>query len=157
MNLLENQANYKEKIEKEEKIVGTIVEASQVEIPEVMIEKQIDAEVNEFAYRLRYQGLDINKYFEITNTTMDDLRAQFKDNAQKLVKADLVLEAISKVENIDVKEEEFNQELQRLADQYKQELDKFKKSMRDEDLDYIKMGIIKKKTVEFLVNSAKLS
>jgi len=61
MNKLEKQAKDKEKIEKEEKIVGTIVEASQVEIPEVMIEKQIDAEVNEFAYRLRYQGLDINK------------------------------------------------------------------------------------------------
>lgn len=157
MNKLEKQAKDKEKMEKEEKVVGKVVEASQVEIPEVMIEKQIDAEVNEFAYRLRYQGLDINKYFEITNTTMDDLRVQFKDNAEKLVKADLVLEAIAKQENIDATEEELNQELQRLADQYKQDLDKFRKSIRDEDLDYIKMGIIKRKTVESLVNSAKLS
>jgi len=152
----EEQAKSREKAENENKVVEKAIEGSQVEIPEVMIERQIDTEVSEFDYRLKYQGLDINKYFELTQTTMEDLRKQFRDNAAHLVKGDLVLETISKVENIEATEEELNEELEKLAKQYKQEVDKLKKNMREEDLDYIKVGIIKGKTVKFLVNSAKL-
>ncbi|MGF7057436.1 trigger factor [Brassicibacter mesophilus] len=154
---LEKQAKDKEKAENENNVVEKVVELCQVDIPEVMIERQIDNDVNDFAYRLRYQGLDIDKYFELTNTKLEDLREQFKENAGKLVKVDLVLETISENEKIDATEEELNAELENIAKQYNQDAEKFKKNLGNDDLEYIKLGIIKRKTVEFLVNNAKLS
>ncbi len=154
---LEKQAKDKEKAENENNVVEKVVELCQIDIPEVMIERQIDNDVNDFAYRLRYQGLDINKYFELTNTKLEDLREQFKPNAEKIVKVDLVLEAISENEKIDATEEELNEELENIAKQYNQDVEKFKKNINDDDLEYIKLGIIKRKTIEFLVNNAKLS
>jgi trigger factor len=154
---LEKQAKDKEKAENENNVVEKVVELCQVDIPEVMIERQIDNDVNDFAYRLRYQGLDIDKYFELTNTKLEDLREQLKENAGKLVKVDLVLETISENEKIDATEEELNAELENIAKQYNQDAEKFKKNLGNDDLEYIKLGIIKRKTVEFLVNNAKLS
>jgi len=154
---LEKQAKDKEKSEVENNVIEKVVEACEMDIPEIMIEKQIDNDVNDFAYRLRYQGLDMEKYFEYTNTKMEDLREQFKPNAEKLVKVDLVLEAISEKESIEATEEELNKEIEELAKQYKQDdVEKFKKNL-GADLEYIKLGIIKRKTVEFLVENAKLS
>lgn len=152
----EKQAKDREKIEKENKVIEKVVKDSEIDLPEVMIETQIDNEVNEFSYRLQFQGMNIEKYLELTNTTMDDLREQTKERAEQVVRTDLVLEAISKVEGIESSEDELQEELEKMAKQYNQEVDKLKKKLRDEDLDQIKKGIIKGKTVDFLVDNAKL-
>lgn len=152
----EKQAKDREKIEKENKVIEKVVKDSEIDLPEVMIETQIDNEVNEFSYRLQFQGMNIEKYLELTNTTMDDLREQTKERAEQVVRTDLVLEAISKVEGIESSEDELQEELEKMAKQYNQEVDKLKKKLREEDLDQIKKGIIKGKTVDFLVDNAKL-
>ncbi|WIV11859.1 trigger factor [Proteiniborus sp. MB09-C3] len=157
MNKLKKQAEQKEKVENENKVVEKVAELSEIDIPEVMVERQIDDDINDFAYRLRYQGLEFEKYLEITGTQVEDLRVQFKPNAEKLVKVDLVLEAISEKEGIEATDEELNEELESIAKQYNQDVEKFKSNIKDNDLEYIKKGIIKRKTVEFLTKEAKLS
>ncbi len=157
MSKLQKQAEDRAKVENENKVVEKVVEACEVDIPEVMIDRQVDDDINDFAYRLRYQGLQFDKYLEITGSTIEDLREQFKPNAEKLVRADLVLEAISEKEGIEVTDEELNEELEDIAKQYNQDVAKFKNNIKGDDLEYIKKGIIKRKTVEFLANEAKLS
>lgn len=153
---MEDEAEQKEKNETQSKVIEKVLEGVEVDIPEAMIEAQIDSEIKNFEYRLLYQGLNMEKYLSLTNTKIEDLREQIKPTAENFVKTDLVLEAISKAEEIEVTEEVVEKELAKLAKQYDQDLDKFKKNMRDEDLEYIKMGIIKSKTVDMLVDNAKL-
>lgn len=153
---LESQAGERQSAENENNVIEKVVENCEVEIPEVMIESQINNEVNDFAYRLQFQGLDIDKYFELTKTSMEDLRAQMKDRAEKSVKVDLVLESIAKEKGINATEEEINEELEKMSKQYNQDVQKLKKRLRPEDLDHMKQGIIKRKTAEFLVENAKL-
>lgn len=157
MNKLQKQAESKANLEQENKIIEKVVEGCEIDIPEVMVEKQIDDDINDFAYRLRYQGLDFEKYLELTGMEIEEIREQFRPNAEILVRTDLVLETISEKEEIDATEEELNEELENIAKQYNQDVDKIKSSIKDEDLEYIKMGIIKRKTVELLVKEAKLS
>ncbi len=153
---LEKEAEEKQIAENENNAVEKIVENSEVNIPEVMVENQIDNEINNLAYRLQFQGLDINKYLELTNNSIEDLREDMRDKAEKAVKADLVLESISKEKGIDATEEEVNQELEKMSKQYNQDVDKLKERLKREDLNYMKQGIIKRKTVEFLVENAKI-
>ncbi len=155
-NKQEKQAEDRQNAENENNVIEKVVGDCEIDVPEVMIERQIDNEVNQFGYRLQYQGLNIDKYLELTGTSMEDLREQLKGNAEKIVKTELVLEAISEKEEIDATEEEIDAEFEKMAKQYNQELEKIKKSFRDEDLNYIKQGIIKRKTAEFLVENANL-
>lgn len=156
-NKLQKQAEDRAKAENENKVVEKIADACEVDIPEVMIDRQVDDDINDFAYRLRYQGLEFEKYLELTGTGIEDLRNQFKPNAEKLVKVDLILEAISEKEGIDSTEEELNEEPENIAKQYNQDVEKLKGNIKGDDLEYIKKGIIKRKTIEFLVKEAKLS
>lgn len=153
---LEEQKSEEAKMEIEDKIIEKIAENSKVDIPEAMIENQIDSSINDFSYRLRYQGLDLGKYLELTNTSMEDFRAQFRENAERFVKGDLILDAIGKSETFEVSEEELSEELEKLAKQYGQELDKLKSTLDENDIDYIKGGVVKRKTIDFLVENAKL-
>ncbi|KPU27574.1 trigger factor [Caloranaerobacter sp. TR13] len=152
---LEKQAKEREKAEKENKVIEKVVEAAEVDIPEVMIENEVDYQVRNFEFTLRYQGLDLNKYLELTNTKIEDLKEKFRPEAEKTVKTELVLEAIAKKENIKETEEDLDEELKKIAEQYGQDFEKFKKNIRQEELEYIKEGIIKRKTAEFLVENAK--
>lgn len=153
---LVEQKEEEAKIETEDNIVEKACDNAKVEIPEVMIESQIDMSVNDFGYRLSYQGLDMQKYLELTKTTMEDFRAQFREGAEKFVKADLVLEAIGKAENIEVTEDDIEEELLTLSKQYNQEVDKLRQNLSEDDMDYLKKTKIKKKTIDFLVENAKI-
>ncbi|MGO1369726.1 MAG: trigger factor [Senegalia sp. (in: firmicutes)] len=154
---LEEEAKNKEKSEFENSVIEKVMENAKVEIPEVMVESQTEEEVRNLDYKLRYQGLDLEKYLELTNSKIEDLKEQLKPNALNLVKSDLVLDAIAKEEEIEASDEEVDKEIEKYAEQSKQDVSKFKKNLRESDLESIKMGIIKTKTVEFLVDNAKLA
>lgn len=140
----------------ENKLIDLICEDSKIDIPEAMVESQIDSSVNDFAYRLRYQGLDIQKYLEANKMSMEDFRKQFRTNSEKLVRSELILEAISKAENIVVEESDMNKELEDLAKSYNKGVNEFKEKLSEEDMEYIKLGLIKKKALDFIVENAKL-
>src|SRR5690606_39670242 len=124
---------------------------------EVMIENQIEHEINDFNYRLRLQGLDIEQYLNLTNTKLEDLKEQLRPAAEKKIKTDLVLEAIGKKENIKASEEDIDKELEKIAKEYKQvDVDKFKENMKKGDLSFLEAGIIRDKIIDLLVSNAKI-
>lgn len=154
---LEKEAKDREKIEFENKLVDKVVEEAEVDIPEAMIEHQIEHEIDDFNYRLRLLGLDIDQYLNLTNSKLEDLKKQIRPLAEKRVKTDLVLEAIGKKENIKVTEEDIDKELERIAKEYNQEdVDKFKENMKKVDLSFLEAGIMRDKIIDLLVSNAKI-
>lgn len=149
---LENQ----ERIETENKLVEKVVELSEVEIPEGMIETQVENELNDFGYRLQMQGLDLEQYLQLTGSDVEGMKDQFRPMAEKRVNSDLVLEAIAEKENFEVTEEDLDEELNLLAEQYNQEdKDKFIEDMKKGDLDFLKAGIKNKKVIDLLKKNVK--
>ncbi|NLY67646.1 MAG: trigger factor, partial [Tissierellia bacterium] len=118
---LEKNAKDREKVEFENKVIEKVVENAEVDIPEAMIEHQIDHELQDFNYRLTMQGLNLDRYLELTGNKLEDIREQLRPIAEKRVKTDLVLEAIGKVEKIEVTEEDIDKELDKIAKGYNQE------------------------------------
>ena len=155
-NKLIEAANHKAEHENEENVIQKIAENATIEIPEVMIEKQIDAMVKDFDMRLRYQGLELQKYLEIMGMDFEGFRGQFSERAKNEVKVQLVVEKISEVENTEVSDEEAEDEIKKMAEAYKQSVEDLKKSLRPEDMEYVKKDIAFRKTIKLLVDSAKL-
>lgn len=154
---LEHTAQHKAEHENEDKVIKKIADNAIVEIPAVMVEKQIDAMARDFDMRLRYQGLDLQKYLEIMGMDFEGFRGQFKERAENEVKVQLVVEKISKVENVEVSDEEVEAEIVKMAEQYKQSVEDLKKSLRPEDLEYVKNDMAFRKTMKLLVENAKLN
>lgn len=153
----EETAKVKAERELKDAVLEKVVGNSQVEIPEIMVEQQIDDMLNDFNYQLQYQGLNLDTYLQYTNSKVEDLRNQMKEDAYNRVKTRLTLEAIAELEKIEVSDEDMDAELEKYATQYKTELEKFKTSLRTEDYNQIKSGIKVRKTVDFLVENAKIS
>ena len=154
---LEKEAKDKEQFEIENKVIEKVVELSEMDIPEVMIDNQVENEIGQFEYRLRMQGLDIKQYLKLTNTTIEDFKEQIRPLADKKIRADLVLEKIAKVEELEITDKDIDAELEKWAMEYNQEdAEKFKEDMKKGDLEYLKSGIMKNKTIELLVKNTKL-
>lgn len=145
------------KSEFENKLVEAVCEKAEVEIPQCMIDNRIEDLTKDFGYRLSSQGLSLEQYMQITGATADSFKEQFKDQAEAQVKSSLVLEKISKEENVEVTDEDIEAELQRMADMYGMELDKVKTLIGDNEKESIKNDLIIRKTVEFIADNAKVS
>ena len=152
---LVERAEHKAEHENEDNVVEKVVENTEVDIPKVMVEKRVDDLVYDFSMRLRYQGLELNKYLEIMGMDPAAFREQFSKRAEGEVKTQLVLEKVGMVENIDASAEELSEELKKLAENYKQSEEEFKKQLKFDDIEYIKGNLIARKTVDFLVGNAK--
>jgi trigger factor len=126
-----------------------------VDIPEVMVSKRIDDLVRDFEMRIQYQGLDLNKYLEIMGMDYNTFRGQFSKRAEDEVKTQLVLEKISQVENIEVTDEDVDNEIKTMAENYKQNAEEFKKHLSEDDIEYIKESNKMKKAIDFLVENTK--
>lgn len=143
------------KREMEDNILATIAEGTEVEIPQCMIETQIDAMLQDFGYRLSSQGLTVEQYAQFSGMGIDQMREQFKEGAEKAVKGNLILEKIAQVENIEVTDEDVEAEFQKMADQYKMELEKIKEIMQA-SVDSMKADLKVGNTLEFLVENASI-
>lgn len=155
-NKLEENAKHKAEHEDENNIVKQVADNATIDIPEVMVEKQIDAMVKDFDTRLRYQGLELGRYLEIMGMDYEGFRGQFAERAKDEVKIQLVVEKISQVEDVQVTDEEADTEINKMAEAYKQSAEDLKKTLRPEDMDYIKKDIAFRKTIKLLVDNAKL-
>ena len=154
---LVEKAEHKAHHENEDNVVAKVVENATVEIPPVMIEKHIDNLVYDFAMRLRYQGLDLDKYLEIMGMDMKSFREQFSKRAEQEVKTQLVIEKIGAEEAIVPSDDDTNEEIKKLAESYKQSEEDFRQHLKPDDIEYIRSNLIARKTVDFLVENAKLS
>ena len=142
--------------ELENKLVKMAAENATVEIPEAMIDSQVENMVYDFEYQLKYQGLDLENYLKFTNMSIEGLKEQMRPDAKSRVLNSLVIEAISKSENIESTEVDLEQELAKMAESYKMEVDKLKSTLRPSDMDYIKDTVVARKTVEFIKGNANL-
>lgn len=154
---LEKNLEEQEKIETENNLVEKVVGKSEVEVPEAMIQSQIDSEISDFGHRIKSQGFDLEQYLELTGTTKEELESNFRPMAEKRVKADLVLEAISKAEEVIVTDEDVDAELEKWAEQYDQveNKDSFIEQMKSGDLGFLKSGIANTKVIELLKGNVK--
>lgn len=150
--LAERKSN-EAKGKKEDEAIAKIVESSKMDIPEAMINTQVNRMVEEFAQRLQQQGLSIEQYFQYTGMTAEKIVEEMKPEAVKRIQTRLVLEAVVKAEDIQVSDEEFETELQKMADMYKMELTQIKEFMGEYEGKQIRSDIAIQKAVELIVNS----
>jgi trigger factor len=148
---LVEQAENRQKSQLENEAVNKAAEKAEVDIPKCMIDTQIETMLRDYEMRLRQQGLSLDNYLEITQNKMEDLKAQFAEQAQNQVKASLTLEQISKQEAIEVSEQEVEEEISKLAELYKLPVENVKKFISPDD---IKNDIKTRKAVEIIVASA---
>lgn len=153
---LVEKAEHKAKHETEDKIIEKVVEAAIIDVPKVMVEKHIDSLVYDFNMRLRYQGLELQKYLEIMGMDMSTFREQFSNRAEKEVRTQLVLEKVGQIENVSATEDEVEAEINKLAENYKQSVEEFKKHLKEDDIQYIKSDLALKRIVDFVVENAKI-
>jgi len=110
----------------EEKLLDVVLEGMKVDIPQAMIESQIDSIVQDFGYRLQMQGMGLEQYLKMTGTEMGAFRAMFKAQAERQVKTRLALQKVADLENIAVTEQEIADEYAKMAEQYKMDVEKIK-------------------------------
>lgn len=139
--------------EMENALIDKIAEGTQIDIPNGMIETQIDNMVEDMGYRIQSMGISFEQYLQYMGTTMDKIREQYKDEAAKNVKAQLVLEKIAVEEAVEATDEEIEAEYAKLADEAKLELDKVKE-MFAHDNSYVKGRIVSAKTIDLLKDNA---
>lgn len=137
------------------KVVDAVVDTVNFEIPEAVVEREIQFQINRFAQQLQMQGMSLNQYFEMTGQNIEKMRESIKESAEKSVKRDLVLTEIAKAENVQATEEEVNAELDRTALMYGMDREGLIAEVRKSGnyarfIDEIKYQIINRKTVDLL-------
>lgn len=142
------------KNEFEDSVVQKVVDNAKVEIPKVMIDREIDYMMEDLNFRLRYQGIDLEKYAQYTNTTVEKMKEEYRGVAENRVKTNLVLEKIVKDESISATDEEVEKEIENMAKQYGQEVENIKKNLKDRDISSIKNDITTRKAIDLLVENA---
>lgn len=154
---LEKEAESRAKNEMRNSLVEKVTANTEVEVPAVMVEQQIENMLIELNYQLQYQGLNLQQLLSMTGRDVVELKEERRADAERLVKSSLVLEAIAKAENIEVSEEEFNAELVNMAAMYNMDVKKIKSSLRENDIEDIKGQVKIRKTIDLLVDNAKIN
>ena len=134
----------------ENRLLQMIVDKCKVEIPQCMIETQIDNYIREFQYSLTYQGLKIEDYLKYTNTTMEALRDNYREKSAQAVKTRLVMEAIVKAEKIKCDAKSLNQKIKDFAADIKRDFKEYKESLNERQLGYFENEVITDKLLEML-------
>jgi len=142
-----------------EKVLQKVVDNANIDLPQVMIENRIDHIVQDFERRLNYSygNLGLETYLKYTNQNMEDFRKQFAERAENEVRTQLVIDKIRDIENITATDEDVQEEIKKLAEMYRQTEEEFKKHLSDRDIEYIKEDLRLRKTIDFLVENAKIA
>ena len=156
---LEQQAKEKGDAETENNIVRAIAANAEVEIPDAMIESQIDAMVRNAEYRMgmQYGGLKLADYLKYMGSNMDDFRNGYRAQAGENVKAQLVIDAIVRAENIKAEESEIEAKLEELAKAAGKTLEEYKKDVTDSQREYLANDIVVNKLFDFLKENNNLA
>ena len=143
------------------KIIEKVVDGTNVEAPRALVDREIEFQINRFAQQLQMQGINLSQYFQMTGQTIDKMREDSREMAEKSVKTELVLSEISKVENITVTDEEVDNEFEVMATMYGMDkesmLNEVKKSGNYQRFaDEAKYRLVNKKTIDLLVKETKV-
>ena len=144
------------KREREDKAVDAVIANAQMDIPEAMIQNQIQQLMNDFVQRMQAQGLSIEQYYQFTGLDQAKIQEQMIPQALKRIQSRLVLEKVDEVENIQISDEKFEEELKTMADMYKMEVEKLKELMGDAEKEQMKKDIAVQEAVTLVAESAKV-
>lgn len=152
---LEDEAEKRANAQYENELVEAVIETSTIDVPPPMIERQIDSMVQDMAMRLMYQGMNLETFLQYTGQSMDDLRTQYRDDAEKRVKGELVIEAVKKAENLEPSEAEIDDVIRRYAEQSNKSPEDFRKDLSEQQMTYIKDDASTITVLEYLKKEAK--
>ena len=134
----------------ESKLVETIVENAKMEIPDVMIEEQIDDYVQDFRYQLSYQGLSLENYFKYTNSDLQQLRSNYRERAQKAVRTRIVFEEIVKAEKIKATAKKVDAKIKQYAETIGKSFDEVKAGLQEQEKYYFENQVITEALMELI-------
>ncbi|MBN3556334.1 trigger factor [Fictibacillus nanhaiensis] len=139
-----------------ETVIEKASENAEIDIPEAMVNTELDRMVQEFGQRLQMQGMNLDLYYQFSGTSEEALREQMKEDAGKRVRTNLVLEAIVEAENIEVSEEEIDAELSKMAEMYQMEVEQIKQMLAMQGgNDAVAADLKVRKAIDFLVENSK--
>lgn len=155
-NLIES-AERNALVQKQNNAIDALIESSNVEAPESMVNEEVDKAFRDFAGRIRQYNMELDNYFKMLNTTEEAVREQLKPEATKRANAELVIDAFAKLENIEVSEEEIDKEIDEFGKNMKvKDFEGFKKELKSgEGLEGITASLIRRKAVDHLVSLVK--
>jgi len=154
--IMVEQAENADKAAQRDKVIEAVSELVEVEIPQGMIDSEVNAMLRDFDMQLQQQGLQLEKYYEITGSTEADLKGQMASDAAVRVKTNLVIDRVQEVEQIEATEDDLNAEFEKYAEMQKSDVDSIKKMFEADNFEYIKNTIAVRKTVDFLLENATL-
>lgn len=137
--------------------LAKIIEASQMEIPEPMIETQQAQLKDDFRARIEYQGITLDHYLTFNKMTMEELDKELRERTVDSIQSRLVLEKIAEVENIQATQEQIDEEIQKTADMYRMDVDKVKEMVGDDELEQIKKDLAVRRAADLIVEAAVLT
>ncbi|CBZ05121.1 trigger factor [Clostridium botulinum] len=153
---MKKELSEKAKAEYEEAVVEAVGANAEIEIPKVMIEKEIENMVRDLEMRLKYQGLDLKSYYEFTNSSEEKVKEYMRETAEKRVKTDLIMQEIAKVEDIKATEEELKEKAMEVAKQYGQkDVEKTAELIANAQKAYLEIDIVNGKVLDLLVENSK--
>ena len=135
----------------QERVMDKVIETMEAEIPDAMVETQLDRVADDFSYRLAMQGMEFESYLKMTGMTMEQFRAVFTPQALRQVKIRLALEKVAELEGMDITEEDLNAEFDKLAENNKMDIEKVKELLAAEDL---KGDMLCQKANDFILANA---
>ncbi len=151
---LEHKKLHEVEAEANNEVLDKLADLVTAVIPECMIEKKMDEDVQDFAYRLQMQGLDLKTYLKYTGSDEKTFREQYKDQAEKQVKLDLALEEIIKKEKLEVSDADLEEEYAQYAKAYNMDVEQIKKAIPAEN---IKPELLQRKAVDFVIENASFT
>ena len=141
----------------EDAVVAKVVENATMEIPDKMIDAQAENMVQDMARRMQSQGLSLDMYLKYTGMTVEQMKEQARPDAEKRIRTRLVLEAVAKAKNIQISDEKVDEEVAKMAEAYKMEVEKLKSYMSESDVKQMKEDLAVQQAVDLLVAEAKLA
>jgi len=152
---LEEQAAKTTQQERENAVIDKLVEETEIDVPECMIDTRIENIIRENNMRMAQQGMSFDQYLSFMGSDMEQFKTMMRPNATKQVKANLILEAIVKAEAFEISDADADAKIVEMAEMYHMEADKLKETLREQDMENIKEDMKMEKAVNLLVDSAK--
>lgn len=140
------------KAEKEEELINKLVDVCEMDVPQAMIDSDVEMKIQEYAYQLQQQGIGLDMYLQYMGQTMDSMKEAYKPMSEKHVKARLALEAVAKAENIEVTEEDIKGEAEKVANAYGMEVEQIMKS--EDFTNTVKADILRQKALTVVEEAA---
>lgn len=154
---LEQSKEERAKSEMENVLVEKAVEGATMDIPDAMIDSQVEQMIDEFKQRVTYQGISFEQYLQFTGQNPEAFQESMRPEAVKRIQSSLVLEAIVAAENIEATDEDLNKEMEKMASMYQMDVEQIASFIQDEQKENMKKDIAIQKAVEFLAAEAKVT